>query len=135
MRQWPPATEVRVVVVEDVRAESATQWVERDKEERAWVDKIADGAVEILRLGELNASSVILQGDPKRALVAEAEKHGADSIFMGSAGFSNRLERFLLGSVSAAVAARAHCSVEVVREPEVKVDGASPDKGREVSDG
>jgi len=35
--------------------------------------------------------------------------------FVGSAGFSNRLERFVLGSVSAAVAARAHCSVEVVR--------------------
>ena len=33
-------------------------------------------------------------------------------------GFGNRLERFLLGSVSAAVAARAHCSVEVVRAPQ-----------------
>jgi nucleotide-binding universal stress UspA family protein len=35
---------------------------------------------------------------------------------VGSAGFSNRLERFVLGSVSAAVAARAHCSVEIVRK-------------------
>ena len=72
----------------------------------------------MLHLGELNVSSVILQGDPKHALVAEAEKRGADSIFVGSTGFSNRFERFLLGSVSAAIAARAHCSVEVVREPE-----------------
>ena len=30
-------------------------------------------------------------------------------------GFSNQLERFVLGSVSVAVAARAHCSVEVIR--------------------
>lgn len=30
-----------------------------------------------------------------------------------------RLERFLLGSVSLEVAARAHCSVEVVREKRV----------------
>lgn len=120
MRQWPPATEVRVVVVEDIRAEAAAQWVESDEGDRAWVDKIASGAVEVLRLGELDASSVILQGDPKRALVAEAEERGADSIFVGSTGFSNRFERFLLGSVSAAIAARAHCSVEVVREPEDK---------------
>jgi nucleotide-binding universal stress UspA family protein len=122
MRQWPPATEVHVIVVEDIRAEAATQWVESDTEERAWVDKIASGAVEVLQLGELNASSVILQGDPKRVLVAEAEGRGADSIFVGSTGFSNRFERFLLGSVSAAIAARAHCSVEVVRQPESETD-------------
>jgi hypothetical protein len=28
---------------------------------------------------------------------------------------SNRFERFLLGSTAGAVAARAHCSVEIVR--------------------
>jgi nucleotide-binding universal stress UspA family protein len=62
-------------------------------------------------------SSVVDAGDPKRVLVRHAEEFGADCIFTGATGFSSRAERFLLGSVSAAVAARAHCSVEVVRAP------------------
>jgi len=57
-----------------------------------------------------------MSGDPKRVLVEESKRWGADCIFVGSMGFSNRVERFLIGSVSSAVAARAHCSVEVVRE-------------------
>jgi nucleotide-binding universal stress UspA family protein len=62
----------------------------------------------------LTVSSLISQVDPKHALLQEAEKWNADSIFIGSRGVS-RFKRFLLGSVSSAVVARAHCSVEVVR--------------------
>ena len=50
----------------------------------------------------------------KSLLLEEAERWGADCIFVGARGL-NRLERLLLGSVSTAVAARARCSVEVVR--------------------
>lgn len=60
-------------------------------------------------------SYVVEAGDPKPVLVHRAEEFGADCIFTGASGFSNRIERFILGSVSAAVAARAHCSVEVSR--------------------
>jgi len=52
--------------------------------------------------------------DPKRLIVEEAASWNADCIFLGARGHS-RLERFLLGSVAAAVAARATCTVEVVR--------------------
>jgi nucleotide-binding universal stress UspA family protein len=51
-------------------------------------------------------------------IVEGAEGWRADSIFVGACGTGSRLGRFLLGSVSAAVAARAHCSVEVTRERE-----------------
>jgi nucleotide-binding universal stress UspA family protein len=57
-----------------------------------------------------------MAGDPKHVLVEEAERWGADCIFVVSTGFSSRVERFLIGSVSSAVAARAHCSIQVVRE-------------------
>jgi nucleotide-binding universal stress UspA family protein len=69
-------------------------------------------------LGSRNVtvSSVVHAGDPKRVLVQHAEEFGADCIFTGATGFSNRFERVILGSVSAAIAARADCSVEVVRE-------------------
>ena len=50
-------------------------------------------------------------------LIAEAESWGADRIFVGARGMGG-IDRFLLGSVSSAVAARAHCSVEVTRKPE-----------------
>jgi nucleotide-binding universal stress UspA family protein len=62
----------------------------------------------------LRVSAVVREGDPKSVLVEEAEKWGADSIFIGAKGH-RFFERVLLGSVSYAVAARAHCSVEVVR--------------------
>jgi nucleotide-binding universal stress UspA family protein len=128
-RLWPHGSEARVVVVvEDPLVPTAigrlvppvTKWVEEsNRVDRAWVRRIADKAVETLRSGELNASPVIREGDPKRVLIEEAETWGADCIFVGSTGFGNRFERFLLGSISAAVAARAHCSVEVVRESKV----------------
>jgi hypothetical protein len=51
---------------------------------------------------------------PKSVLPDEAASWGADCIFVGARGLS-RFERFRLGSVSAATAACAHCSVEIVR--------------------
>ena len=50
-----------------------------------------------------------------RVIIREAERWSADCIFVGAKGQS-AIERFLLGSVSASVAARAPCSVEVVRQ-------------------
>lgn len=62
----------------------------------------------------LTATGDIIEGDAKRVLLEEAERWHADCIFLGTRGFSG-VTRFLLGSVSSAVVARAHCSVEIVR--------------------
>jgi len=90
---------------------------EENREEAAWVRETLDGAAERLSAAGLATSSVVTTGDPRRVLVQEAERWGADCIFVGSHRFGNRAERLLLGSVAAAVAARAHCSVEVTRGP------------------
>lgn len=45
----------------------------------------------------------------------DADTWGADCIFVGAKG-TRGIDRLLLGSVSSAVAARARCSVEVVRK-------------------
>jgi nucleotide-binding universal stress UspA family protein len=45
----------------------------------------------------------------RQSLVEEAKRLSADSIFVGAKGHS-RLERLLIGSVSAAVAASPHLS-------------------------
>lgn len=123
-RQWPAGSEARVIIVEDPLVPTmmghlippVAQWIEEsNRGEVEWMQKMADRTTQQLRAAGLSVSSAVLNGDPKRVLVEEAETWSADAIFVGSTGFSNRFERFMLGSVSAAVAARAHCSVEVVR--------------------
>lgn len=124
-RQWPPQSEVMVVLVDDPLAPEfigklvpplGHMLEEERQEERAWVQKISAHSMELLRSTGMKVTAVVREGDPKRELPKAAEEWGADCIFVGSSGFSNRFARFVLGSVSAAVAARAHCSVEVIRK-------------------
>ncbi|HYE65539.1 MAG TPA: universal stress protein [Pyrinomonadaceae bacterium] len=123
-RVWPMDSEVRVIIVEDPLTPTivgrlmppVAKWIEEsNREDRAWVHRIAENALNVLRAVRLNASFSIVEGDPKRVLIEAAEEWGADCIFVGSTGYDSRLARFMLGSVSTAVVARAHCSVEVVR--------------------
>jgi nucleotide-binding universal stress UspA family protein len=117
-RNWPADTEVRLVTsVGPLHISHPFTTIE---EEKALVGKIHDRAAANLRTGaaqhgkELMVSSVISFEDPKQAIIHEAESWGADTIFIGSRGHG-RIGRALLGSVAAAVATRAHCSVEIVR--------------------
>ncbi|MGB9181473.1 MAG: universal stress protein [Pyrinomonadaceae bacterium] len=123
-RVWPPSTKVRVIIVDEPLAPTLVgslippvreSVAAVNQDVRQLVLAVAERAATELRKAGLAASAFVKEGDPKRVLVAEAEEWGADSIFLGSTGTGSRFERFLLGSVSAAVAARAHCSVEVVR--------------------
>jgi nucleotide-binding universal stress UspA family protein len=123
-RQWPNHSEIKVIVVDDPVVPAYVgnlipplgKILEEDRQqERDWVKRIAELPLAILSEAGIKAISEIREGDPKIELARAAEEWGADCIFVGSCGFSNRFERFVLGSVSAAVAARAHCSVEVVR--------------------
>jgi nucleotide-binding universal stress UspA family protein len=120
-RRWPAGTQARLLSVQlpippmaaDHMLTQIADWV---REERARVRDAAQAARRELEAAGLSVSAVTREGDPKSAICDEAEAWGADSIFVGAQSQS-RLDRFLLGSVSAAVAARAHCSVEVVRPP------------------
>jgi nucleotide-binding universal stress UspA family protein len=123
-RTWPIKSEARVIAVSDPLRPTLIGRVipvvgkaveESNEADALWLRKILEDAAKTLAPAELMVSTEILEGEPKRVLVEVAEEWRADSIFLGSVGFTNRLERFVLGSVSAAVAARAHCSVEVIR--------------------
>lgn len=123
-RSWPPRSEVMVVAVSDPLTPTLIGRVipmvgravdESNRADSAWLHQILSNAEQELQTTDLKVSKELREGEPKRVLVDVAEEWRADSIFMGSVGFSNRLERFVLGSVSAAVAGRAHCSVEVTR--------------------
>ena len=122
-RSWPAGSAVRVVsvldtvmsITHDSTQPAVVKWVEvGDEEEWGWVRQAFEPSAEKLRQAGLDASVVLRKGNPKSVLVEEAKEWGADSIFLGAKGMRD-IDRLLLGSVSAAVAARARCSVEVVR--------------------
>ncbi|GAA0701760.1 universal stress protein [Marinobacterium maritimum] len=61
----------------------------------------------------------IAEGSPAREIINLAEKVGADLIVMPSHNYT-RVENILIGSVTSKVVERAHCSVMVLRETDMK---------------
>lgn len=98
--------------------------------ETALIERSAAAALDKLRSRGLVASFHAEAGNPKDVLPNEAEKWGADCIFVGANAWGSRLKRFLIGSTSAAVAARSHCSVEVVRS-RLAADNSSSEPHKE----
>lgn len=124
-RAWPDHTEIRLVVATDSVVPSANgrffppvaEWVDKElKAEYRWIEQLAEKPAGELTQAGLKVTTRIREGNPNDILVREAENWHADCIFVGANAAGSRIERFLLGSTSAAVASRAHCSVEVVRQ-------------------
>ena len=123
-RHWREGSEIRLVAASSQVAPTTIErfvppiarWVADEvKAESKWIERLAESSLQILNDAGVATTLHIAAGNPKLVLIEEAEKWRADSIFVGANSFGSRLERFLLGSTSAAAAARAHCSVEVVR--------------------
>ena len=127
-RHSPQDSEVRIISVVNLPmplsaeslATSAGYHGELEKVERELASRTLEKAAARLR-DRLEGNSVkitteVLSGSPKQVILDEAEAFGADLIVVGSHGHG-ALERFLLGSVSQAVALHAKCSVEIVRGP------------------
>lgn len=122
-RHWPQGTEVALLsVVDTVMAinpdpsdPTAVKWLEVSDEE-GWdqVRAIFAPAAQKLREAGLHTEVLVRRGNPADQILQEADTWGADCIFVGAKG-TRGIDRLLLGSVSSAVSARAHCSVEVVR--------------------
>jgi nucleotide-binding universal stress UspA family protein len=125
-RKWPENTEVMLLAIDDPLASGVIGKIppiahmieETNEEDRLWSEEMLSDAAGMLQASDVKIIQRIKHGDPRKDLPRIAEEWGADCIFVGSTGFSNRFERFILGSVSASVAARSHCSVEVVRSTE-----------------
>ena len=100
-----------------------TEAAARERAQRA-VDK----AAATLRAGDTCHHRIVTTGVPadsaKRLILKGADALGADLIVVGSHGHGH-FQRFLLGSVSQAVALHATCSVEIVRSPKART-GAQP---------
>lgn len=124
LRDWPAGTKVCLLSVADSSvlgsigrfAPQINDAVVEARFTSQWAQTLAADSLEDLRNAGLDASLEIRMGHhPKNTIVEFADEWEADCIFVGPHCAGNSFERFLLGSVSAAVAAHAACSVEVVR--------------------
>ncbi|MCG3175122.1 MAG: hypothetical protein MOGMAGMI_00044 [Candidatus Omnitrophica bacterium] len=122
-RKWPKGTAMHLVTAVDARIATAIAfpdaalecWVDRkDRDPLSWAERMLRSSAQRVSAAGIAVTTYLKEGDAGTTLVKEAEKWGADGIFIGSRGLGGG-ERLILGSVSYAVAARAHCSVEVVR--------------------
>jgi nucleotide-binding universal stress UspA family protein len=130
-RPWPPGSTIKALcVVRLPFTPSAETRALPDSDysrlERAAMEE-ARTAVDAA-LARINENSVpgeaapyvtsdIILGQPQETVLEEADRWGADLIVLGSRGLGG-FKRFLLGSVSTAVATHAHCSVEIARADE-----------------
>ena len=125
-RPWPEGSELKIVSATDIPDVSVTEaWMLPDNyyaaidgAAKARAEKAVRDAAARIKSGKASGLEIITEvkdGHAKDVILREAEKWGADLIVLGSHGY-NGLERFLLGSVSHAVATHAHCSVEIVRQ-------------------
>lgn len=128
-RPWPAGTEVCVLTVIDLFALTySVGYLEpfmksENKAARLLVQEVAE------RLGrrDMQTTSQVVEGYPAASIAEEAEKYGADLVFVGSHGHGGFV-RFLLGSVAKAVVENAACSVEIVRH--ARHDAEHPDHHR-----
>jgi len=111
-RSWPDGTDIRLVVV--VQPPNEYDRSQRyDLEDFA--ERLTSKAKTTLRAAGLETEVVADVGHPKERLIQFADRWGADCIFLGANNSGSRFAKYWLGSVASAVAARANCSVEVVR--------------------
>lgn len=123
-RSWKANSEARLVSVVDNGVPEAigrftdpamVHLTEYSSLQHKWMEQLADAALAKLESNGLPTSLYVCSGNAKDVITREAEHWNADCIFVGANAAGSKLSRFLLGSTSAAVSARAPCSVEVVR--------------------
>lgn len=135
-QSFPAGTEVRIISAAEPpyvpgtfagENVSVSLYDALDKAANELARAAVDSAAAALRADErsrlLDITTEVIFGSAKNVILADAEAFGADLIVVGSHG-RGMLERFLLGSVSQAVALHAVCSVEIVRRPPQTSEGA-----------
>jgi nucleotide-binding universal stress UspA family protein len=110
---------VSVYISADAFPHFTPQVEEIEEERRAQATELTKRVAAGLRKAGFKTTETVDFGDAKTMIIENAARWGADLIVVGSHGWKG-INRFLLGSVSEAVARHAHCSVEIVRMPPAK---------------
>lgn len=126
-RPWPQDTEVRVMSSVDLAPSFLQSAFEPPFVDTKGMEELREQAIERAETCITEAREIlsdkgvktsehlsVLLKDAKKAILDEAKEWGADLIVLGSHG-RRGFQRFMLGSVSEAVAMHATCTVEIVR--------------------
>jgi nucleotide-binding universal stress UspA family protein len=110
-RPWPPGSSFEVLTV----VEASHQWTTSEVAQAAiqTASQLVERSAQTLRERGMDATAVLLSGDPKRAILDRATKSGADFVVVGSHGAT--VNRILTGNVAGAIVRHAPCSVAVMR--------------------
>jgi len=84
------------------------------QEWRSQGEALVSRAAKALQAAGFTTKTIVREGDAKTSILEYADQCSPDLIVVGSHGRKG-LDRFLLGSVSDAVARHARCSVQIVR--------------------
>jgi nucleotide-binding universal stress UspA family protein len=121
-RQWPQGTKVKVVSAIKVIIPATDPWYAAGEtiarlleENKKHAEEDIEVAKKIVSDAGLEVTEAVLTESAKASIVDEAKDWGADLVVVGSHG-RRGLNRFLMGSVSEAVAMHVHCSVDVIRD-------------------
>lgn len=127
-RQWPKGTKATLLAVSEFQlrmgelADALTNALGHGKGASPWpwMDGKLKKAAKALDAAGIKTETSLVIGEIRHTILRKAKLLKADTIFLGSHGYTG-LRRVMLGSVAAAVAAHAPCSVEVVH---IKSKGA-----------
>ena len=111
---WPENTEVRVVSVVNPMIYSLEELGLTGRAGMDHAHRAIGNAVHMMSVAPVKISAEVVAGSAARRIVERARDWGADLIVLGT-NERRGLSRLLFGSISAAVASRAHCSVRVIR--------------------
>jgi nucleotide-binding universal stress UspA family protein len=123
-RPWPANCQWRVITILEPKLQTAAVWpgvypaswgLAKAQGAEEWAGRMTEHLADMLRPGGGHVEAEVYDGDPKRVLLDQAEDWKADCIFLGARGLHHG-NRVYLGSLACAVASRAPCSVEIVRE-------------------
>ncbi|HWI57263.1 MAG TPA: universal stress protein [Bacillota bacterium] len=123
-RAWHPGAAVQLLTIVDSRVLTAPAWQSPvtepwlrpdDTTGQEWIERALEASAQQLHSIGLAAETRLLEGDAKQLLLKHARAWEADCIFLGAHGLYHGPRRHL-GSFVSAVATRAHCSVEIVRQ-------------------
>jgi len=124
-RSWPAGTEVRIFSAAELpvwlmgTGDVVSPRIAQDLEQaaRTQAETAVAHSLAIFRQQagkELSVTTAVTLDSARDSILDESEAWGADLIVVGSHGYRG-YKRFLLGSVSQAIAGQARCSVEIVR--------------------
>ncbi len=125
-REWKDGTELMVLAAVHTRipeitdpllvmAAARVEMMEQEnKRMRTLVERVAAMIRDSKKGKNLKIETRVVEGSPKEVILDESNRWQADLILMGCHGYGN-VKRFMLGSVSQAVALHAPCSVQIVR--------------------